>query len=84
MSFTTAGKIAAQASPEKARAIAQTVTECRAQAGIEDIVRKEERKSAESVVKDYESDLLGYLEMVRRGTEKAREVLAQGTSGSAQ
>jgi hypothetical protein len=84
MSFTTAGKIAAQASPEKARAIAQTVTECRAQAGIDDIVRQEERKSAESVVKDYESDLLGYLEMVRRGTDKAREVLAQGTSGSAQ
>jgi hypothetical protein len=76
-SFRTAAKLAVHASDRQARMIARAVIECRRQAGIDAVARSEERTVAQDVAHEYESDLLGYLEMRQRANTKARAVLEQ-------
>lgn len=81
-SIDTAGRLAVGQSQRNARRIAEIVIECRTSARLDEATSAKEKKVATELIATYEGEVLGYLEMRRRGSAKARTVLEQGARES--
>lgn len=81
-SIDTAGRLAVSQPNRKAREIAKIVIACRKKADFDGVAAAKEKSVAADLVATYEGDILGYLEMRRQGSAKARTVLERGAQQS--